>query len=51
MELEGHTRGLNYMQGQGVRVSTRITNRHEPIRKYLANSHRYDECHVGKGNH
>ncbi|KAH7972492.1 hypothetical protein HPB52_012661 [Rhipicephalus sanguineus] len=53
MELEGLKRGLNYLQGRRVKVSTLITDRHAQIRKYLANNHsdtdhRYDVWHVGK---
>lgn len=54
MEKEGLVRSINYLQGEGVRIGTIITDRHVQIKKWIRENlcetkHSFDVWHVAKG--
>ena len=54
MELEGLTRGLEYLDDSGLTVSELITDRHVQVKKYMSDKqpdkeHYFDVWHVAKG--
>ena len=53
MEHMGLVRALKFLADNSLRVATLVTDRHNPLAKYMAEvkpeiEHCYDTCHVSK---